>query len=257
MSTDNEYLMGYSLRRNFTCADGENDCGPTWNTSSVSFLRCCPGNTECPVGQKTPGICCPTEEDCSDLLDEKERCADPTADLYFTDQTGGYFCCSNDTIGLYTSERQYAGCVKAEDVNDLGVKVTTMRKAVPYTLPASASSDTATATTLSSSTSGAIIATSTSSNNGNTGTSQPNVGAIAGGVVGGIAGVVILIGLAWCLFRRRKKQEYPQDNQSIQPPPVPVSELSDSNRITELSGQSISELPVPSDRKSPPAELAA
>ncbi|OQE11093.1 hypothetical protein PENVUL_c003G08802 [Penicillium vulpinum] len=235
MFTDNEYLMGYSLRRNDTCADG---------------------NTECPAEQPAPGVCCPTKEDCSASLYEKERCADPTADLYFTDQTKGSFCCANDTQGFYTSANKYAGCVKAEDVNDLGVKVTAMRKAVPYTLPTSTSSDTATATTLSSSTSGGITATSTSSNNGNTSTSQSNTGAIAGGVVGGIAGVIILIGLAWCLFRHRKKQKHPQDSQYIPRSQPPLSEMSESNRITELSGQSVSELPASSDRKFPPAELA-
>lgn len=92
-------------------------------------------------------------------------------------------------------------------------------------------------------------------------------------MVGGVAGVAIVIALAWCLLRRRKKQA--QDSQSIQRPPVPVSELSDSTRvtelsdstritelsdgyrITELSGKSISELPGSDKQKLPPAELAS
>ncbi|KAJ5607897.1 hypothetical protein N7537_004516 [Penicillium hordei] len=249
MSTD-EYLEGYSMRRNGSCAGGETDCGKTWD----SFRRCCPGNTECPAQPNSPGICCPTTKNCKAALDNKWRCADPTADLYFVEKTEGYFCCANDTRGLYTVSRNYAACAKAEDMNDLGVEVKTMKAIVQYTLPASTSSNIATTTTLSSSTSGTITATSTSSNNANTDTSHSNTGAIAGGVVGGIAGVIILIGLAWCLFRRRKK--HPQDSQSIQPPPGPASELSGSNQITELSGQSIAELPGSEHRKSPPVELA-
>ncbi|CAI7626141.1 unnamed protein product [Penicillium viridicatum] len=148
-------------------------------------------------------------------------------------------------------------------MNDLGVEVKRMKAIVQYTPSATTSSNAPTATTLSSSTPGTNIATPTSSNDANTDTSHSNTGAIAGGVVGGIAGIVILIGLAWCLFRRRKKN--PQDGQYIQPPPGPASELSGSERITELSGsnqitelggQSISELPAPEHRKFPPAELA-
>lgn len=124
--------------------------------------------------------------------------------------------------------------------------------------------DTATATILSSSTPGTISATPTPTNNANTDTSHSNTGAIAGGVVGGIAGVVILIALAWYLLRRRKKKA--QDSQPIQRPPMPISELSDGTRITELSdgtqitelsGQSISELPGSEKQKLTPAELAS
>ncbi|KAJ5427171.1 hypothetical protein N7465_002241 [Penicillium sp. CMV-2018d] len=250
-----QYLQGYSLRRNGSCAGGETDCGETWG----SFRRCCPGNTKCPAQKNGPGICCPTTDNCKSALDNKWRCADPTADLYFIEKSEGYFCCTNDTLGLYTVSKNYAACAKAKDMNDLGVEVKTMKAIVQYTLPATTSSNTATATTLP----GTNIATPTSSNDANTDTSHSNTGAIAGGVVGGIAGVVILIGLAWCLFRRRKKN--PQDGQYIQPPAGPVSELSGSdqvtelsgsNQITELSGQSISELPAAEHRKFPPAELA-
>ncbi|KAJ5705235.1 hypothetical protein N7536_000924 [Penicillium majusculum] len=249
MSTD-EHLEGYSLRRNGTCLDNERDCGGTWR----SFRRCCPGNTHCPAEEGAPGICCPTTKNCEAALNNKARCANSTADLYNVQKTEGYFCCTDDTLGVYTVSRGYVGCAEAQDVNHLGEKVKTGVAAVQYTISTSTSSNTATATTLSSSTPGTISATPTPTNNANTDTSHSNTGAIAGGVVGGIAGVVILIGLAWCLFRRRRK--HPQDSQYIQPPPGPVSELSDSNRITELSGQSVVELPGSEHRKLPPAELA-
>lgn len=135
MSTD-EYLEGYFVRRNGSCAGGETDCGETWG----SFRRCCPGNTECPAQPNSPGICCPTTKNCRAALNNKWRCADPTADLYFVEKTEGYFCCTNDTRGLYTVSRNYAGCAKAKDMNDLGVEVKTMRAIVQYTLPASTSS---------------------------------------------------------------------------------------------------------------------
>jgi hypothetical protein len=111
---------------------------------------------------------------------------------------------------------------------------------------------------------GTTVSSTSGVDTNNANTSHSNTGAIAGGVIGGVAGVAILIALAWCLLRRRKKQA--QDSQSIQRPPVPVSELSDttrvtelsdSTRITELSGQSISELPGLEKQKLPPAELAS
>ncbi|KAJ5494370.1 hypothetical protein N7463_010457 [Penicillium fimorum] len=245
---------GYSLRRNGTCALGEKACTSTWD----SFLTCCPGNTECSVS----GICCPTEKNCTALLNEV--CADDTANLYYIDTNKGTFCCANDTVGFRRSNN-WVGCAKPEDVDDFGVEVTTMRPAIQTHLPTSSSSNTATSTTPSSSTSGAVAATPTPTNNANTdtsptptnnantGTSHSNIGAIAGGVVGGVAGVAILIALAWYLLRGRKKQA--QDSQSIQRPPVPVSELSDSTRVTELSGQGISELPGSEKQRPPPAEL--
>lgn len=132
-----ESLQGYALRRNGSCAGGETDCGETWG----SFRRCCPGNTECPAKPNSPGICCPTPENCKAALDKKWRCADPTADLYFIENTEGYFCCQNDTRGLYTvGKKNYVGCAKPRDMNDLDVEVKTMRAIVQYTLPASLNS---------------------------------------------------------------------------------------------------------------------
>lgn len=135
MSAD-EYLEGYSLRRNGTCMDGEQDCGGTWG----SFRRCCPGNTKCPAEKGAPGICCPTTKNCEAALNNKWRCADSTADLYAVQKTDGYFCCTNDTLGLYTVSRGYVGCAKAQDMNDLGEEVKTLRAAVQYTLSTSTTS---------------------------------------------------------------------------------------------------------------------
>ncbi|KAJ5705381.1 hypothetical protein N7536_001070 [Penicillium majusculum] len=241
MVADDESPMGYSLRRNDTCAVDESDCGLTWG----SFHICCPGNTICPPSREI-GICCPDTTNCIDDLDE--LCADPTADLYFSDQSDGFFCCENDTEGFNKDSGTHVGCAKTEDVHDFGADVKTMRAIIQSARPTSTSS---------------IMSTSRA-NNANTDTSHSNTGAIAGGVVGGIAGVVILIALAWYLLRRRKKKA--QDSQPIQRPPMPISELSDGTRITELSdgtqitelsGQSISELPGSEKQKLTPAELAS
>lgn len=56
-----------------------------------------------------------------------------------------------------------------------------------------------------------------------------NVGAIAGGVVGGVAGLALIVALLWFLLRRRKQQQ-----QQSQPPPVnpaPRHELPTSPRV--------------------------
>lgn len=139
MSTD-EYLEGYSLRRNGTCADGEEDCGGTWG----SFRRCCPGNTECPAEDGAPGICCPTTKNCEAALKNKQRCADTTADLYPVQSSDGFFCCTNDTLGFYTPSNDFVGCAKAQDVNDFSDEAKTVVAAVQYTLSTSSSSTTST-----------------------------------------------------------------------------------------------------------------
>ncbi|WVR00238.1 hypothetical protein IAU59_007380 [Kwoniella sp. CBS 9459] len=55
------------------------------------------------------------------------------------------------------------------------------------------------------------------------GSKSVNVGAIAGGVVGGVLGLALVAVLAWCLFRpRRRKQErdeYPKQNRNPHQPP--------------------------------------
>jgi hypothetical protein len=131
--------MGYPIRQNGTCAVDVNDCGGTWD----SFRRCCPGNTYCSEAQS--GICCPTSdmESCTAAMRSKERCADPTADLYWI---GGanYFCCANNTQGfskiLNDSTNRVLGCVKAEDKPSLTRGVTFFTPIDPYSPPASTSS---------------------------------------------------------------------------------------------------------------------
>ncbi|KAJ5158908.1 uncharacterized protein N7500_008559 [Penicillium coprophilum] len=246
MATDDEDLMGFALRRNGTCASDEENCGVGWSP----FRRCCPGRTQCPSGKDEKGICCPTSRNCLAAFYDKPRCADPTADLYFTDQTDGYHCCPNDTRGFYTVSKQYAICATEDGVKALGVKVVRMEPVVQSYLP-STSSDL-----------GGGIGSTPTSDSANSGSSHSNTGAIAGGVVGGVAGVGILIALAWFLLRRRRKNS--QDTQPVQPVqstqptsffPAPASELSGSNQATEQSYQSVSELPA--ERKVRPAELAS
>ncbi|KAJ5970798.1 uncharacterized protein N7479_000716 [Penicillium vulpinum] len=50
-------------------------------------------------------------------------------------------------------------------------------------------------------------------------TKQTNTGAIAGGVVGGVAGVAILIALVWFFLRRRNKNRQGNELQSMPPHP--------------------------------------
>lgn len=141
MATDDqdENRMGYSTRQNGTCAVDMKNCGNTWD----SFRTCCPGNTYCTRTQT--GICCPTSdnESCTAAMRSKERCADPTADLYWVGEAN-YFCCANNTQGFSktvdSSTSSLLGCVKAEDKPSLTRGVTFLTSIDPYTPPASISS---------------------------------------------------------------------------------------------------------------------
>lgn len=70
--------------------------------------------------------------------------------------------------------------------------------------------------------------------------SNTNTGAVAGGVVGGIAGLALLAGLLWFLLRRRKgpsslnQFDTKSHHEIHERPPVEPSELSDSGVIHEL-----------------------
>ena len=134
MSVVNADLEGFSLRRNGSCTADEQDCGPTWGP----FRRCCPGNTKCPADKGAPGICCPTTNDCSAALVNKARCADHTAELYYLEQTEGYFCCTSDMLGLHRISNNFVGCAK--DFNGITWKVEPMKPVDQYTIPASTSS---------------------------------------------------------------------------------------------------------------------
>lgn len=131
MATEDDYLMGYSLRRNGSCEIGEMYCGKTWG----SFQRCCPGNTKCP--NNTLGVCCPTRTNCNLELRDKARCADTTADLYFVKETKGHFCCTNNTLGFRRVSDNFVGCATAED--NLSPNMAMLAIIDQYTLPTSTS----------------------------------------------------------------------------------------------------------------------
>ncbi|KAL4917364.1 hypothetical protein BDW62DRAFT_201794 [Aspergillus aurantiobrunneus] len=103
--------------------------------------------------------------------------------------------------------------------------------------------------------------------------SSPNKGAIAGGVVGGVCGALIIVALIWFFFRRRRRQaktpqpvEHFSDSQKDKPPiessPAELHDYSPARNEMpagphlrhELSGSTSAKEPTQS--KQPPFELA-
>ncbi|KAJ5428193.1 hypothetical protein N7445_009647 [Penicillium cf. griseofulvum] len=206
-------IAGFALRRNGSCLSTEEECGIV----TFPFHACCPGGTFCPKPQYN-AICCPSDADCSELLEE--NCADSKADLYTADPSdipNERFCCERGkyAFGMKDEEEPGVGC--ADDVSDLQFSMRQLQaissaSGTPTPTPSSISSDFVTAS-----------------------------GAIVGGVVGGVAGVAILIALVWFVFRRRNKHR--KDQLQSMPPPT--------NHTQQHFPQSDSE------RLGPPSELDA
>ncbi|KAJ5816524.1 hypothetical protein N7447_008757 [Penicillium robsamsonii] len=111
------------------------------------------------------------------------------------------------------------GC--ADDLSDLQVSMRQLQvisSATATPTPSSISSFTTASTTSTSSRTTSTIASSTPMRtNEAKPASSTNTGAIAGGAVGGVAGVAILIALVWFFLRRRNKQRR-NESQSMPAP---------------------------------------
>lgn len=128
----------------------------------------------------------------------------------------------------------------------------TSSSASPSTTSASSTSSSAPAS--STSTLDATQPSESSANNTVPTSDESNTGAIAGGVVGGIAGLALVIGVIWFFLRRRGKQR--------REGPVQLHEM-DGEPMVEMSGR---EAPKPSELpggrpeayvEPPPQELSA
>lgn len=95
-------------------------------------------------------------------------------------------------------------------------------------------------------------------------TSKKNTGAIAGGVVGGVCGILVIMGLIWLFYRRRQSNKancFPTDLDHLTPYSKLGSDISpndpksgafevagDSKAVPELDSQLRTELPSDNTR---------
>ncbi|KAE8420015.1 hypothetical protein BDV36DRAFT_293665 [Aspergillus pseudocaelatus] len=202
MSNDWGSPYGFSFRRNGSCLTTETDCGQTWQP----FHACCPNGTHCPTQNNVK--CCPSDADCSDLFKQQPHCANSTGNLL---KANGYFCCPPETVGFSRKENGWVGC--AESVEDVGEEynllatISTGRISTSTPITSSmVSTSLGTSTLPTTPTSVSLTETSTPTTpppNPPLQSSQLNTGAVAGGVVGGVAGIAIVAFLLWLYIRRR------------------------------------------------------
>ncbi|GAT23539.1 similar to An11g07840 [Aspergillus luchuensis] len=197
--SDLESPYGYALRRNGSCYDTENDCGQTW----APYHACCPKGTVCT--HNSSDNCCRSEADCGNILAEDPHCGNTTGVLYLENN---YFCCADGTAAFAWIDKGWVGC--ADSVSLLGSQYSLLS---PVSTTQSTSTTTNTSTTSAStvtsqSKAATIPATATAeptdlSDSSSTGSSSStNTGAIAGGVVGGVAGLALVALLIWYFVRR-------------------------------------------------------
>ncbi|GIK03577.1 hypothetical protein Aspvir_007649 [Aspergillus viridinutans] len=221
MSTVLDGPAGFALRKNGTCLDTEVDCGATLHP----FRACCPGGSYCPNQYNVN--CCPSAANCTQLLVETPKCANETWDLY---SYYGYFCCEKGTTAFGTSS-QSDGCAVPGynfDSSETLLPVVSSGKASVATSTSSVTSTPSTSSTSSTS----PTRTSTQPPEAS---SKTNTGAIAGGVVGGVAGVALIAFLVWWLLSRRSKRQPVLHGPQV----IPTTDYkSNSQMVSELDGRS-------------------
>ncbi|EAW07103.1 uncharacterized protein ACLA_018070 [Aspergillus clavatus NRRL 1] len=199
-----EDIEGYAVRRNSPCLEGEFSCGSTW---SKSWYACCPHGSVCPGAETNYDnqICCPSMMNCTAYIDNPPVCADKTWDLYDHD---GAFCCEQGQKGFRVRDTVWVGCLgndTAADPKYIGLTPISKGAALTTSTPKPSLSVSSTKTTSTS----AATTTATSEPE----TSESHTGAIAGGVVGGIAGLAAIVVLLFFLLRRRRKHQPPAVTQ--------------------------------------------
>ncbi|PIG83980.1 hypothetical protein AARAC_008637 [Aspergillus arachidicola] len=191
MSNDWGSPYSFSFRRNGPHLRTETDCGQTWQP----FHACCPNGNHCPTQNNVK--CSSSDADCPDLLKKQPRCANSTGNLL---KANGYFCCPPETVAFSRKENGWRLF--------LLVRVYTLGRVLTSTPIASSMISIWLVTSTLPTTSTTVPPTQTSTTNTSpqdrsSQFSQVNTGAVAGGVVGGVAGVAIVAFLLWFYIRRR------------------------------------------------------
>ncbi|PYI10320.1 hypothetical protein BO78DRAFT_306611 [Aspergillus sclerotiicarbonarius CBS 121057] len=238
--------FGYPVRRNGSCYDTENDCGTTWGP----FHECCPKGATC-----APGNCCHSAAACGNILKLEPHCGNTSAVLYYEND---YFCCANGTDAFAWVSDGFVGCTN--NVATLGSE---------FSLLSPVSTTQSSATPIASTTSHPLITTATATATRQPTTTSPpttsstpipssktNITAVVGGIVGGVAGLGLIICLVWFLLYRRARAVRQQQQQQSDQPMSFLGPRAKNHHPTEL--QADANPPVPELAPSPPVyELAS
>ncbi|KAJ5321620.1 uncharacterized protein N7506_010750, partial [Penicillium brevicompactum] len=201
-----------------------------WNDSSTGqiFFRCCPGSRDC--SDKNTGVCCPDEADCTQTISKPAHCANETWDLFGNTVDGGYFCCEQGKNGFRS--RVGVGCAGKGDPTHSDAQMLSVVS--PGKIQ--------------------ILLTRYEPNSDITRRDpkveqlpsiDSNTGAIAGGVVGGVAGLAIIIALFWYFMRCRSQKQPPQEETPItEILMIQPGHVQSSGKPSELDGRGyVTELP--------------
>ncbi|KAJ5266284.1 hypothetical protein N7524_007302 [Penicillium chrysogenum] len=233
--TANGPPFGFAIRRNGSCLRDIGECDTDAGKDPVTsqhFFRCCPTGATC--SDANTGLCCPDEEDCRQEVSNPAHCANETWDLY-RNYDGGHFCCEQGQYGFNRTQGG-VGCGTEQEL-----MIESRTSLSPVSLGAT---PTPSSSPISSSSPTSSNSPTSSSSPASSSSSSSNAGAIAGGVVGGVAGLAIIVALLWYFMRRRPQKQQPQaqtpvtgaamlQHESFQPPGIP-SELDGNASVSEL-----------------------
>ncbi|KAJ5376741.1 hypothetical protein N7509_013627 [Penicillium cosmopolitanum] len=182
---------GWAARRANKCDSDENGAH-SWD----KWQKCCPAGMKITVDSENNSGCSFGDPPAN----FPEQCADPDLVLWY--DNWGKFCCDADLKGFATKKEHWKGCATSDEFNAMyaaGNITNISQKAM--------SPDTTTsASTLTSQTSASTTTSESSSTSADSEShgSSTNKGAIAGGVVGGVCGALLILGLLWFFLRRRR-----------------------------------------------------
>ena len=234
---------------------------------------CCPKGTSCvSLAGASTVLCCPDGQDCAKIrpitcaLSQQDASENPKAPIKTTLLDGELPSCGKGTCCPFGYSCDGDLCVKDKDQSQRPVKpssttsaatasttsaeivdTTAVPSVVPTTVPAADSSSTESASTSGPTSDDGDDQGSDSSEDGNNNESQdsgPDTAALIGGVIGGLACLVIIAVLAWLCYRRQKKRTYLANQEkaaggaagrSPRPPPSSLSHKRNVSSIGHIS----------------------
>ncbi|PLB43326.1 hypothetical protein P170DRAFT_431276 [Aspergillus steynii IBT 23096] len=194
MTSNSTTREGWSTRRPSRCYGSE-----TGHSTWGSNWSCCPPNTTERVDDDNNTRC--YLDDPGDKLssDFPNQCANSSLVLW--SDSGNYFCCEETLVGFMNKD-EYKGCGAEGEVREAVGDGTVVKIVDQHGKPTA--TETSTSTSISTSTSMSSASTSPLPSTSSSSVSSTNKGAIAGGVVGGVGGALLIMGIIWFFLRRRR-----------------------------------------------------
>ncbi|KAI8680779.1 hypothetical protein NCS56_00483900 [Fusarium sp. Ph1] len=247
LATSCDFDGGFSVRRSNKCGDDTVSC------KAGASSRCCPQGSWCFYTEPDKGgnaYCCPENSDClKDILDYPQ-CAYGNRTIWVGEgrEVKQSFCCDAGYRGVIRADGVGAACSQGSSMSKGETRASRFE---PDATCVDTSTTIASTNSADTTTSEAAQTTSAESEADTVTDDDSSIsgGAIAGIVIGSVAGIALIAAAAFWLFRRRAKGQ----NGEQKAPYSNVEYGEDNANRYATGGYPPTELDTP---QSPPQELA-